>query len=124
MELLFEAGARDVYYMPIFMKKNRPAYLLSVLCDADKVREMETIIFRHTTTIGIRRSPVERDCLRREIRTVQTPYGPADVKICSLESESFIYPEYESIRKICRSSDLAYADAAELILRTFKENEP
>ena len=123
MELLFEAGARDVYYMPVFMKKNRPAYLLSVLCDADRVSELEQIIFRHTTTIGIRRTPVERDVLERKIETVDTPYGPADIKICSTGDETFIYPEYESIRRICLNSDLAYSDASELILRSYREDK-
>ncbi|MGN0266239.1 MAG: nickel pincer cofactor biosynthesis protein LarB, partial [Lachnospiraceae bacterium] len=55
MERLFEAGARDVSYMPIFMKKNRPAYQLNVICTTDKVDAMEKIIFSETTTIGIRR---------------------------------------------------------------------
>ena len=75
MDRLFEAGARDAYFTPIFMKKNRPAYMLSVLCLKDKISELERIIFSETTTIGIRRYPVERSVMKRFRKTVSTPYG-------------------------------------------------
>ena len=64
MERLFEAGARDVYYTPVYMKKNRPAYMLHVLCDGSQISEMEEIIFNETTTIGIRRYKVELTILK------------------------------------------------------------
>lgn len=63
MDLLFEAGARDVWFTPIFMKKNRPAYQLSVLCAEDQIRALDAILFRETTTIGVRRYRVERTAL-------------------------------------------------------------
>ncbi|MBP5156447.1 MAG: DUF111 family protein, partial [Treponema sp.] len=65
MDRLLEAGAKDVYYIPIYMKKNRPAYQLCVLCSQDKLEEMENIIFHDTTTIGIRRILCSRSVLPR-----------------------------------------------------------
>ena len=84
MERLLEAGARDVFFTPIYMKKNRPAYRLSVLCDEERIREMDEILFRETTTIGVRRCRVERDTLERRFAETETPLGTAKVKICTL----------------------------------------
>ena len=66
MECLYGAGAREANYMPVFMKKNRPAWLLTVLCKKEQIPAMEQIIFRETTTIGIRRQEMERTILKRE----------------------------------------------------------
>ena len=65
LEQLFEAGARDVHYSPVYMKKNRPAYQLNVICSEEMLTKMEEIIFRETTTIGIRRMKMERTVLKR-----------------------------------------------------------
>ena len=72
MERLFEAGARDVHYHPVFMKKNRPGWQINVICKESEVEALEEIIFRETTTIGIRRMKLERSILQREIREVET----------------------------------------------------
>ncbi len=96
MELLLKNGARDVFYSPVFMKKNRPAWLLSVLCTEDRRTVLEDIIFNETTTIGIRRISVERTILQREMITVQTPEGPVTMKKCKTGTQVFYYPEYES----------------------------
>ena len=106
MEQLFAAGARDVNYTPVFMKKNRPAYELHVICDEECVPRMEEIIFRETTTIGIRRIPMERTVLSREVRSVETSLGTAGIKVCSVGGEEKIYPEYESMAKIARERNL------------------
>ena len=106
MEQLFAAGARDVNYTPVFMKKNRPAYELHVICDAKDVPRMEEIIFRETTTIGIRRMPMERTVLSREVRRIETSLGEAVVKVCPVGDEEKIYPEYESAAKIARARHL------------------
>ena len=108
MEQLLEAGARDVHYIPVFMKKNRPAYQLNVICGEELVPRMEEIIFRGTTTIGIRKIRMERTVLRRDIRTVKTLFGEARIKICMLGDERRIYPEYESVTEICRKTGLSY----------------
>ncbi len=100
MELLLEAGARDVHYMPVFMKKNRPAYQLNVICTQKDIPVMEEIIFRETTTIGIRRVEMERTILQRETLKVETPVGDILVKVCWHHGTIYCYPEYDSIHKI------------------------
>lgn len=110
MERLFEAGARDVHYLPVFMKKNRPAYQLNVICGYEDIFKLEEIIFHNTTTIGIRRMPMERTILDREVRKVHTSLGEAAVKICSLSGIRRVYPEYESVAAICRQSGLSYQE--------------
>lgn len=104
MELLLEAGAADVWYTPIFMKKNRPAYTLSVLCRKEDREKLEDIILIHTTTIGIRQYPVTRTVLSREKMSVDMDCGQAEVKVCAYKDKRFYYPEYESVRRICRET--------------------
>ena len=111
MELLYEAGAREANYMPVFMKKNRPAWLLTVICKEDQVSGMERIIFKETTTIGIRRQKMERTVLKREKRTVVTPLGDVEVKVCIFDGQEYIYPEYESVKKICKKTGVSYREA-------------
>ena len=69
MERLMKAGARDVHYVPVFMKKNRPAWVLNVICKEEDMETLQNIIFEETTTIGIRYSRMERTILPRETRT-------------------------------------------------------
>ena len=111
MEMLLDAGAADVWYTPIHMKKNRPAYMLSVLCRESSIEAMEEIILTQTTTIGIRRYPTERTILERSEIQVETSYGPADVKVCAYKGKTFFYPEYESIRRICREQGVDFQTA-------------
>ena len=111
MEKLFAAGAREVHYTPIFMKKNRPAYELSVICDPEDIRRMEEIIFRETTTIGIRRTLMERTVLKRRQENIQTPLGQAAVKICVLpDGREVCYPEYESVQSLAAAGDLSFQE--------------
>ena len=111
MELLYEAGAREANYMPVFMKKNRPAWLLTVICKEDQVSGMERIIFKETTTIGIRRQKMERTVLKREKRIVVTPLGDVEVKVCIFDGQEYIYPEYESVKKLCKKTGVSYREA-------------
>lgn len=108
MEALLEAGAADVWNTPIYMKKNRPAYMLSLICRKDEVERMEDILFTQTTTIGVRKHPVSRTILSREKKKIMTDFGEAEVKICTYKGRQFFYPEYESIRSICRQNGLDY----------------
>ncbi len=103
-ELLLEHGARDVHFAPVFMKKGRPGWLLTVLSDEARLAELEGIIFANTTTIGIRRHRCERTCLEREEVTVQTPYGEARAKRVRHGGQTYLYPEYESVRELARQS--------------------
>ncbi len=122
MELLFRQGARDVYYTPIFMKKNRPAYLLGALCSKDKIAQMEDIIFINTTTIGIRRHEAFRTMLDRKMETVTTDYGQAQVKVCTYKDRKFFYPEYESIKQLCEISGLDYMTVYQLVQTTAQQS--
>lgn len=115
MERLFEAGARDVHYTPVYMKKNRPAYQLNVICDEAKIPELEQIIFAETTTIGIRRQKMERSVLARRIETVDTSLGEAKVKVCGM-SEKRYYPEYDSVTALCRQSGKPWQEVYALIV--------
>lgn len=97
-ERLFAAGARDVHYMPVYMKKNRPGYQINVICDEADIRKMEEIIFKETTTIGIRRQKMERSILKRQQAAVSTSYGEILCKVCDYPDGSRrYYPEYESV---------------------------
>ena len=116
MERLLEAGAKDAHYLPVYMKKNRPAYQLDVICDKGDIHKLEEIIFANTTTIGIRRVEMERTILPRRQRIVNTSYGPVEVKCCMLYGEERSYPEYESVAEICRKKGLPYAQVyAEIV---------
>ncbi len=108
MERLLAAGARDAWYVPIYMKKNRPAYMLNVLCDEKMIAMMEDIIFTETTTIGVRRYPVERTVMMRAASSEQTSYGCVLVKVCQRQGKTYIYPEYESVKEVCVSAGVAF----------------
>ena len=120
MERLMQAGARDVHYIPVYMKKNRPAYQLSVICTKEEIRHMEQIIFEETTTIGIRRVPMERTVLRREIRTVQTPLGEAKVKVCLYGEEERGFPEYESVIALCKEHERNYQEIYQMVQKSYQ----
>ncbi len=109
-EALLSAGARDVHFAPIFMKKGRPAWELSVLCNREKKEILEEIIFKETTTIGIREIPVSRTVLPRSETSVMTPYGEVDVKVVARGGEFCAYPEYESVRLRAKESGAAFTD--------------
>mgnify|MGYP000850498067 FL=1 len=104
MEKLFEAGALDVFYTPIYMKKNRPAVLLSVLCHKEEAELLQNILLKETTTIGIRQYEVDRVCMDRVIKKVDTPYGNIRVKVSSFNNIVKYSPEYED----CRSAAIKH----------------
>ena len=121
MEVLLEAGARDVWYTPAYMKKNRPAYQLDVICDEEKRETLESIIFTETTTIGIRRCQMERTVMKREFATITTEYGDAAVKICRHGEIEKVYPEYESAALIAEKSGMPVGEAGAWIVQKYKE---
>lgn len=124
MDRLFEAGARDVSYTPVYMKKNRPAYQLNVICTDENVRQMEEIIFKETTTIGIRRQQMERSVLARSMETVRTSLGDAQVKVCALGPQKRKYPEYQSVARLCKEHDRSFQEVYQLVLsECMKEEE-
>ena len=123
MEKLFAAGARDVNYTPVFMKKNRPAWLLTVLCGEADVDEMERILFRETTTIGIRRVRMERFVLPREKREIMTPLGSVEIKVCTMDGKKKYYPEYDSLVRICRERGISYQEAYHMAVEACEKCE-
>jgi len=100
-ETLLKQGALDVFMTPIFMKKNRPGTMLSVLTTEDKLNDILSIIFKETTTLGVRIHRLEREKLPREIMSVATRFGEVKVKIGKIGNQiKNIAPEYESCKEI------------------------
>ena len=117
-EVFLSEGALDVYTVPAGMKKNRPGTLLNVICGEAQVRALEELIFRHTTTIGIRRTKYERTVLPRELISVKTEWGDAQAKKVRLpDGEIRVYPEYESASRIAREQGLPYGQVYREIAR-------
>ena len=124
MDQLFEAGALDVFLAPIQMKKNRPATLFRVLCKPDDVAAMTEILFRETSTLGVREQTVERHALPRTIEHVDTPYGAVHVKVATLRDGTVkSAPEYADCRRLAAANQVAlrevYQAAQEAARRQF-----
>ena len=121
MNRLLEAGARDAHYSPVFMKKNRPGYLLRVICDTENIAALEQIIFEETTTIGIRRIEAERTILPRKKAEIDTPIGKAQVKICTLpDGQARYYPEYESAAALAKKNGISLYEVIQMIKNVAK----
>lgn len=115
MEQLFECGAKDVHYTPVFMKKNRPAYQLTVICEEESVSALEDIIFKETTTIGIRKVNMERRILEREVEPVTLSIGTVMVKKCTMPDGTLrAYPEYETVAELARKSGKAMQEVLDI----------
>ena len=110
MEQLFAAGAKDVWYTPIFMKKGRPAYALSVMCKEPEKDACIRIIFRETSAIGMRVSLQERVIMDREAVTVDTPYGPVAAKHLTWEDVEKTTVEYESAKELAEENGVPLAE--------------
>lgn len=105
-EKLFQNGALDIFYTPIFMKKNRPAYCLTVVCKKEDMFKLQNIIFKETTTIGIRYRFEYRTELEREIIELDTKYGNIKAKKVNNNGEEYVYPEYESMKELAEKYDI------------------
>ena len=121
MEKLLEEGARDVFFTSIFMKKNRPAYQLSVLCTETEVAAMEAIIFTTTTSIGIRKVKMERSVLSRRMTSIDTPYGKVQVKAVLYHGVEYYSPEYEDLRRILKNGKITYKALYEEVLEEIRK---
>ena len=115
LEELFRNGARDAFYTPVYMKKGRPAYLLSVLCDESRRDALERVIFTNTTTIGIRRTAVERTTLPRRSETVKTSLGEIAVKRYDAPDGERVSLEHESVAAICRATGRSWQSVTETL---------
>ena len=115
-ERLFEAGAADVWFVPIQMKKNRPATLLSVLCPHDREEAVVGLLLRETSTLGVRISEVGRREAGRENLEFESSLGPAAVKVKRLEGEEpQVSPEYEACRRLALQHGLPLAEVYRIV---------
>ncbi|MDR3638202.1 MAG: nickel pincer cofactor biosynthesis protein LarC [Isosphaeraceae bacterium] len=122
---LLAAGALDAFIIPIYMKKNRPGVMLSVLCNEPQIPAMEEILFRETTTLGVRRYPVSRHKLKRQATEVATLFGPIRGKLGWIEGRPPTFsPEYDDcarvalaqglpLREVYEAAHAAYAEATQ-----------
>ena len=111
LERLFAAGAREAHYAPVFMKKNRPAYQVQAICAEEAIPAIEAVLFEETTTIGIRRTPMERTVLPRAIVQVSTPFGSLRAKrVVMPDGAPRLYPEYEDVAATARERALPYQE--------------
>jgi uncharacterized protein (TIGR00299 family) protein len=123
MERLYGAGALEVFYVPVQMKKNRPGTLLTVLVAPDLYERIAEVIFRETTTIGIRRSDVDRECLDREIVPVETPLGAIRFKIARRHGAVVnAVPEFEDCAKVAAANNLPVKDVQALAISAYSRS--
>ena len=96
-----------MYFLHQYLwKKNRPAYRLTVTSKKSDMQKLQNIIFRETTTIGIRYRYESRIVLDRELTTIKTKYGDLDIKKVTSNSETYIYPEFESAKKLAEENNI------------------
>ena len=123
-EALFAAGAVDVFTQPIGMKKSRTGILLTVICHPEKLASCENVLFRETSTLGIRRTTQKRSFLQREIQKVETIYGTISVKVAwtGKATEKVItnvQPEYEDCAELARQNNIPWREIHRLALESW-----
>ena len=125
LEELFAAGALDVFTQSIGMKKSRSGILLTVICHPEIANTCKTIIFRQTTTLGIRERTQQRSILNREIKSIKTKYGTVKVKIASWEEEGNkqilnVQPEYEDCAALARKFNLPWRQVSQQAIAAYQ----
>ena len=115
LEELLRAGALDAYTLPLGMKKSRPGVMLSCLCREEQREELLRLLFRHTSTLGVREARLGRYVLEREAYTVDTPHGPVRLKRSVGYGVSREKPEYEDLARIAREQNCSLAEAAQTL---------
>jgi len=125
MDRLYAAGALEVFYVPVQMKKNRPGTLLTVVARPELRTTLSDIVFRETTTIGLRHHEVDRDVLQREIVRVDTAVGAVRFKLAWREGRVVnAVPEFEDIQAIARTRNLSVKDVQALALHAYGTQQP
>ena len=120
MERLYAAGALEVFYVPVQMKKNRPGTLLTVVAPPELRATLSDIIFRETTTIGLRCTEVERECLHREIVSVETPIGAVRFKVAWRDGRVVnAVPEFEDCARLAATSRLPVKDVQVIAIQAY-----
>lgn len=116
MEYLLESGALDVNYLPMQMKKNRPAILVRVLARPDDAERIARLLLQNTPTLGVRMTPIERLIAERELRTVISPWGTLVVKIKRIDDDILtVAPEYADLRRLAKELSLPLGDLVDRI---------
>ena len=120
MDRLYAAGALEVFYVPVQMKKNRPGTLMTVVSPPALRSAMAEIVFRETTTIGLRHYDVDRECLRREVVTVETPIGAVRFKIAWRDGRVInAAPEFEDIARLAADHKLSVKEVQALAVKAY-----
>lgn len=118
LERLLSAGALDVFFTPIFMKKNRPATLLTVITEPHRLVELSRILLTETTSLGVRYYETDRICLKRTVTSVLTRFGRIRVKTGIIDDQIVtVAPEYESCKAVARKKNLPLRRVYEEVLR-------
>ena len=120
IEKLLAAGAHDAYIIPILMKKGRPGVLLSALVERGKLDAILDILFRETTTLGVRIQPIERRKLQRTQKRVTTSFGPVTVKSILRDGREQLVPEFEECKRVAVERNLPLAEVYRILERELK----
>jgi pyridinium-3,5-bisthiocarboxylic acid mononucleotide nickel chelatase len=121
MDQLYAAGALEVFYVPVQMKKNRPGTLLTVIAAPERLGQISDIVFRETTTIGLRHSEVARECLDREIITVDTSIGAVRFKVARRDGRVLnAVPEFDDCAKLAAARNLSIKEVQALAVSAYR----
>ena len=123
LEKLYQEGAREAHFAPVFMKKNRPGWELTVICDREHLQKMEEVIFRQTTTIGIRRQEMERTVLTRKTVDVKTRFGVIPVKVSGEGTYKRVHPEYEQVSGVASEHGVPFGAVYDEVLTMAYRND-
>jgi uncharacterized protein (DUF111 family) len=124
MDRLFEAGANDVYWIPIIMKRGRPGMMLNVLAAADKLERMEAIVFAETTTLGLRYLKADVHRLGRQFAKVETEWGPITVKLGFHNGELVqMAPEFKECEAAAKRHGVPLKRVYEQVRRNYAEDK-
>jgi uncharacterized protein (TIGR00299 family) protein len=120
MDRLYASGALEVFYVPVQMKKNRPGTLLTVIGPPERRSALSEVIFKETTTIGLRYSELDRECLRREIVSVPTPIGPVRFKLAWRDGRLLnAVPEFDDCAKLAAEQQLPVKEVQTIAVKAF-----
>jgi pyridinium-3,5-bisthiocarboxylic acid mononucleotide nickel chelatase len=125
MDRLYASGALEVFYIPVQMKKNRPGTLLTVIASPDRRAQLADVIFRETTTIGLRHYDVDRECLQREIVAVETPIGAVRFKVSRRDGTVMnAVPEFEDCAKLAAANNLPVKEVQAIAANAYRAGRP
>src|SRR5438067_3830144 len=125
MDRLYAAGALELFYVPVQMKKNRPGTLLTAIVPPERRPAVAEVIFRETTTIGLRYSEVDRECLQREIVAIETPIGSVRFKVASRNGRMMnAVPEFDDCASLAASNNLSVKEVQAMAIAAFGQRQP